>query len=96
MDLYILLKNELIDTATNSVLFTDVVAVFNSKDLLDKTLNECKDTDSIFYEVKVMPMNILIDNETTDDILSEMVKDGSLEVFVDEDGNFHFEAKNED
>lgn len=96
MDLYILLKNELIDTATNSVLFTDVVAVFNSKDLLDKTLNECKDTDSIFYEVKVMPMNILIDTETTDDILSEMVSDGTLEVFVDENGNFHFEKKNED
>jgi hypothetical protein len=96
MDLYILLKNELIDTATNSVLFTDVVAVFNSKDLLDKALNECQDTDSIFYEVKVMPMNILIDTETTDDILSEMVNDGSLEVFVDENGNFHFEKKNED
>jgi hypothetical protein len=93
MDLYILLKNELIDTATNSILFTDVVAVFNSKDLLDKTLNECKDTDSIFYEVKVMPMNILIDTETTEDILSEMVNDGTLEVFVDENGNFHFEKK---
>jgi len=95
MKVYVILKNEILETRHSSFVFTDVVGVFENYKDADIIIRNYKENEKYFYEIKEIPMNILLDEDKENDILKELTKDDSIEILIGEDGNFYFEARNE-
>jgi hypothetical protein len=57
--IYAVLKTELVDS--DKTMFTDVIAVFTSLKQLQQ--HKFVDTDTIYYEVKKMPVNEIIQDD---------------------------------
>jgi hypothetical protein len=58
---YAVLRTELLDPKNEQVMFTDVVAIFTSLKELKK--HKFADSDTIYYEVKKMPVNEIIQDD---------------------------------
>lgn len=58
---YAVLKTELLDPKDEQIMFTDVVAIFTSLKELKK--HKFVDSDVIYYEVKKMPVNEIIQDD---------------------------------
>lgn len=58
---YVLLKTELLDGPDGDSMFTDVIGVFTTKKQLAKYKFE--DTETVFYEIKQMPVNEIIQDD---------------------------------
>jgi hypothetical protein len=99
---FTLMKNELIlvngDNEGETICFTDVIGVFTSIEKLNEMTKDLKDTDTVFYEVKQMPVDMIVDNDN-DDIgmdIEHLFKAGYLDLLVGDDGEFYFIPTKED
>lgn len=90
MKIYVVMKNTLIVNNEESVVFTDVVGVFTSPEKLNEIARELVDTDEHFYEMKMMDLNKLVDEDPFGDGLELLFKDGHLDLLIGEDGEFYF------
>jgi len=59
--IYAVLKTELLDGEHKETMFTDVIAVFTSLKELNK--HKFVDSDNVYYEVKKMPANEVIQDD---------------------------------
>ena len=90
MNVIAILKNELIQSGNDDTIFTSLVGVFSSIEEVYQYEKTLENTDEIFYEIVEMPMNHLF-QEKKNLNLEKLVKEGFLEVYVNEDGTFYFE-----
>lgn len=90
MKIYVVMKNTLIVNNEEDVVFTDVVGVFTSPEKLNEIAKELVDTDDYFYEMKIMDLNKLVDEDPFNEGLELLFKAGQLDLLVGEDGEFYF------
>lgn len=76
---YVLLKTELLDGPDGDAMFTDVVGVFTTKKQLAK--HKFQDTDTVFYEVKAMPVNEIIQDDFVKSV-EELIITGQMGVKI--------------
>lgn len=86
---YVLLKTELMDGPDGNAMFTDVIGVFTTKKQLAK--HKFEDTETIFYEIKTMPVNEIIQDDFIKSI-EELIETGQISVKL-KNGKIQFVPK---
>lgn len=76
---YVLLKTELMDGPDGNAMFTDVIGVFTTKKQLAK--HKFEDTETIFYEIKTMPVNEIIQDDFIKSI-EELLIEGKIGIKI--------------
>jgi len=76
---YAVLKTELLDAEHKETMFTDVVAVFTSLKELRKY--QFVDSDSVYYEVKKMPANEVIQDDFIKGI-ENLLAEGQMGIMI--------------
>jgi hypothetical protein len=76
---YAVLKTELLDPKHKETMFTDVIAVFTSLKELNK--HKFVDSDNVYYEVKKMPINEVIQDDFIKGIES-LLAEGQMGIMI--------------
>lgn len=58
---YVVLKTELMNANEETTMFTDVIGVYTTKREVAKL--QFEDTETVFYEIKEMPVNQIIQDD---------------------------------
>lgn len=83
---YVVLKTELMNANDETTMFTDVIGVYTTKREVSKLKFE--DTDTVFYEIKEMPVNQIIQDDFIKGI-EDIICSGMLGITI-KNGKIHF------
>jgi hypothetical protein len=76
---YVVLKTELINAKDETTMFTDVIGVYTTKREVAKL--QFEDTETVFYEIKEMPVNQIIQDDFIKGI-EEIICSGTLGITI--------------
>lgn len=83
---YVVLKTELVNANDEPTMFTDVIGVYTTKREVSKL--KFQDTDTVFYEIKEMPVNQIIRDDFIKGI-EDIICTGMLGITI-KNGKIHF------